>query len=255
MWFGTKNKTGAIMNWMTVKRFIPVILFMVAFIITASIESVFADTRYVSDQLTVSVRDGQNPSDTVLGYIKTATPVDIIEEKGDFSKIKTEDGLEGWVQTKYIVSEKPKAMIIEDLKNEIQKLNDKFESSIDKQGVDSKTLMETKKRYEEKISELEQEVNINQRFTAKAKRDLIQLNNKYKNLLSHSKNTEELIREAEKLRKLNKQLDTEIKSLKKQNKSPLKSKGIQSFAAGAGVLLFGYLLGGSAKKKKRSRLI
>jgi len=231
---------------MVLAKTILAIFFMVAFLMTASNGSVYADTRYVTDQLVISVRDGHNPSDIVLGYIKTATPVDVIEEIGDYSRIKTEDGLEGWVLTKYIVSEKPKALIIEDLKSEIQKLNEK---------ADSKKLLETKKMYEEKIGELEQEVNINQRFTAKAKSDLIQLDNKYKNLLAHSQNKEELIRESEQLKKLNTHLNTEIKSLKQQNKVPLKSKGLQSFVAGAGVLLLGYLLGASAKKKKRSRFI
>jgi len=234
------------MSRMVLAKTILAIFFMVAFFMTASNGSVYADTRYVTDQLVISVRDGHNPSDIVLGYIKTATPVDVIEEIGDYSRIKTEDGLEGWVLTKYIVSEKPKALIIEDLKSEIQKLNEK---------ADSKKLLETKKMYEEKIGELEQEVNINQRFTAKAKSDLIQLDNKYKNLLAHSQNKEELIRESEQLKKLNTHLNTEIKSLKQQNKVPLKSKGLQSFVAGAGVLLLGYLLGASAKKKKRSRFI
>jgi len=234
------------MSRMVLAKTILAIFFMVAFLMTASNGSVYADTRYVTDQLVISVRDGHNPSDIVLGYIKTATPVDVIEEIGDYSRIKTEDGLEGWVLTKYIVSEKPKALIIEDLKSEIQKLNEK---------ADSKKLLETKKMYEEKIGELEQEVNINQRFTAKAKSDLIQLDNKYKNLLAHSQNKEELIRESEQLKKLNTHLNTEIKSLKQQNKVPLKSKGLQSFVAGAGVLLLGYLLGASAKKKKRSRFI
>lgn len=243
------------MNWITAKKNIPKILFVVVLIMSASIESSFADTRYVSDQLIISVRDGQSPNGTVLGYIKTATPVDVIEEEGDYSKIKTKDGLEGWVLTRYIVSEKPKAVIIEDLKNEIQKLKEKFESSVDKQGADSKTLFEAKKAYEEKIRQLEEEVNVNQKFTAKAKQDLIQIDKKYKNLLGHSQNTEELIREAEKLKKLNTQLNNEIKNLKKQNRNPLKSKTIRSFIAGAGVLLLGYLLGGSAKKKKRSRFI
>lgn len=234
------------MSRMVLGKTILAIFFMVAFLMTASNGSVYADTRYVTDQLVISVRDGHNPSDIVLGYIKTATPVDVIEEIGDYSRIKTEDGLEGWVLTKYIVSEKPKALIIEDLKSEIQKLNEK---------ADSKKLLETKKMYEEKIGELEQEVNINQRFTAKAKSDLIQLDNKYKNLLAHSQNKEELIRESEQLKKLNTHLNTEIKSLKQQHKVPLKSKGLQSFVAGAGVLLLGYLLGASAKKKKRSRFI
>jgi SH3 domain protein len=109
--------------------------------------------------------------------------------------------------------------------------------------------------YQEKIEELKEEVNINQKFAAKAKSDFIELNKKYTTLLNNSKNTEKLINEVEKLKKLNTELNTEVKSLRKDRKNPLKSNRIQSFIAGAGVLIFGFILGGSARKKKRSRFI
>jgi SH3 domain protein len=231
------------------------IFFVVAFILSASINSVFADTRYVSDRLIISVRDGQNQDAAVLGYIETATPVDILEEKEDLLRIRTENGIEGWVQAKYIVSEKPKAIIIENLKNDIMALNKEVETLKNEQDSASNALLKTKNMYQEKIEELTEEVNINQKFAAKAKSDFIQLNKKYTALLNYSKNSEELIGEVEKLKKLNVELNTEVKSLKKDRKNPLKSNRIQSFIAGAGVLLFGFILGGSTRKKKRSRFI
>ncbi len=243
------------MSRMIVEKTLLVMLFVVAFIVSASTASVFADTRYVSDRLIISVRDGQNQDAAVLGYIETAAPVEILEEKEDFLKIRTEDGIEGWVRAQYIVSEKPKALIIENLKNEIRALNKEFENLKNGQDSASNTLSKTKKMYQEKIKALEEETNINQKFAAKAKSDFIQLNKKYTNLLKHSKNTEELISQVDTLKKLNAELNTEVKSLRKDRKNPLKSNRIQSFIAGAGVLLFGFILGGSAKKKKRSRFI
>ncbi len=243
------------MSRIIVEKTLLVMLFVVAFIVSASTASVFADTRYVSDRLIISVRDGQNQDAAVLGYIETAAPVEILEEKEDFLKIRTEDGIEGWVRAQYIVSEKPKALIIENLKNEIRALNKEFENLKNGQDSASNTLSKTKKMYQEKIKALEEETNINQKFAAKAKSDFIQLNKKYTNLLKHSKNTEELISQVDKLKKLNAELNTEVKSLRKDRKNPLKSNRIQSFIAGAGVLLFGFILGGSAKKKKRSRFI
>jgi len=240
---------------MVVGKTILVILFIVAFTVSASINSVFADTRYVSDRLIISVRDGQNQNAAVLGYIETGEPVDVLEEKEDFLKIRTEDLIEGWVRIQYIVSEKPKVMIIENLKNEITALKKEIETFNNEQDSASNTLSKTKKMYQEDIEELKEEVNINQKFAAKAKSDFIQLNKKYTNLLKHSKNTEGLIGEVEKLKKLNAELNTEVKSLRKDQKNPLKSNRIQSFIAGAGVLLFGFILGGSAKKRKRSRFI
>jgi SH3 domain protein len=243
------------MSQMVVRKTILVVLLIVTFIVSSSINSVFADTRYVSDRLIISVRDGQNQNAAVLGYIETGAPLDILEEKEDLLRIRTEDGIEGWVRAQYIISEKPKVLIIENLKNEITALKKEIETSKNEQDSASNTLSKTKKMYQEEIEELKEEVNINQKFAAKAKSDFIQLNKKHTNLLRHSKNTEGLIGEVEKLKKLNAELNTEAKSLRKDRKNPLKSNKIQSFIAGAGVLLFGFILGGSARKKKRSRFI
>ena len=243
------------MSRMVVGKTILAFFFIVAFIVSASINSVFADTRYVSDRLIISIRDGQDQNAAVLGYLETAAPVEILEEKGDFLRIRTEDGIEGWVRTQYIVSEKPKALIIDNLKNKIETLNKEIETLKNEQDSGSNTLSKTKKMYQNNIEELKEEVNINQKFAAKAKSDFIQLDEKYKNLLKNSKNTEGLIEEVEKLKKLNAELNTEVKSLRKDRKNPLKSNRIQSFIAGAGVLILGFILGGLAKKRKKSRFI
>jgi SH3 domain protein len=240
---------------MVVVKITLVILLIVAFTVSASINSVFADTRYVSDRLIISVRDGQNQNAAVLGYIETGEPVDVLEEKEDLLRIRTQELIEGWVRAKYIDSEKPKVLIIENLKTEITALNKDIKTVKNEQDSVSNTLSKTKKMYQEEIEELKEEVNINQKFAAKAKSDFIQLNKKYTNLLKHSKKTGELIGEVDKLKKLNAELNTEVKSLRKDRKNPLKSNRIQSFIAGAGVLLFGFILGGSVKKKKRSRFI
>jgi SH3 domain protein len=243
------------MSRTVLEKTILTIFFIVAFIVSASINSVFADTRYVSDRLIISVRDGQDQNAAVLGYLETAAPVEILEENGDFLRIRTEDGLEGWVRAQYIVSETPKTLIIDNLKNEINALNKEIQAIKNKEDSTSNTLSESKKMYREKIEELKEEVNINQKFAAKAKSDFIELNNKYTNLLNNSKNTEKLINEVEKLKKSNNELNTEVKSLRMDRKNPLKSNRIQSFIAGAGVLLLGFILGGSAKKRKKTRFI
>jgi SH3 domain protein len=239
---------------MTARKTMSVFLLIFAIILTITIKSVLADTRYVSDELIISVRDGQNQDDNVLGYIRTGTAVDVFEEKGRYLRIKTEDGLEGWVQTQYIISEKPNGRIIEDLRNEINDLNKKVGFSKNGQGSLSDKLLVTKQIYEVRIRELEQEVNINQKNTAKAKSELIELNKKYKKLLRNSENTDELIRKLKKSKKLDSKLKTEINNLKKDSQNPLKSSIIQPFLAGAGVFIVGFILGGLARRMKRYKL-
>ena len=134
------------MSQMIVRKTILVVLLIVAFIVSSSINSVFADTRYVSDRLIISVRDVQNQNAAVLGYIETGAPLDILEEKEDLLRIRTEDGIEGWVRAQYIISEKPKVLIIENLKNEITALKKEIETSKNEQDSASNTLSKTKKK-------------------------------------------------------------------------------------------------------------
>jgi SH3 domain protein len=180
--------------------------------------------------------------------------VDILEEQGDYLKIKTKDGLEGWVLAKYIVPEKPKTLIIEDLKKQIEELKKEGEIPKSKPNTLSDASSETTEKYENKIRELEEQVAKNQKLADKAGRDFMDLDKKYKALLLHSGNTDQLIKEMNRLKKANTQLNAEITSLKKNTGSPLKSRKIQLFIAGAGVLLIGMMLGGAAKKKKRFKL-
>jgi SH3 domain protein len=231
-----------------------IILYTTVCILAALIVSAHADTRYVSDMLVISIRDAPIQNAGVLGYIKTPTAVDVLEEQGDYLKIKTKDGLEGWVLTKYIVTEKPKALIIEDLKNQIEQLKKEVEASKFKQNTLSNASSGTTENYEKKIRELKEAVDKNQKLADKAGRDFAALDKKYKALLLHSGNTDQLIKELNRLKKTNTQLNAEITSLRKNAGSPLKSRKLQLFVAGAGVLFIGMMLGGSAKKKKRFKL-
>ncbi len=223
-------------------------------ILAALIVSAHADTRYVSDMLVISVRDAQRQDANVLGYIKTPTAVDVLGEQGDYLEIKTKDGLEGWVLAKYIVTEKPKALIIEDLKKQIGELTKEIETTKSSQNTLSDASSETTENYEKKIRELEAEVDKNQKIADKTGRDFAALDKKYKTLLIHSGNTDQLIKEMNRLKKANSQLNAEITTLRKNTGNPLKSRKVQLFIAGAGVLLIGMMLGGAAKQKKRYKL-
>ena len=63
---------------------------------------------YVHDTLYVSLRDGQSTEHQILqSGLKSGTPLIVIEEdeETDYSFVRTEAGLEGWVQTQYLTWE------------------------------------------------------------------------------------------------------------------------------------------------------
>ncbi|MFC1814634.1 TIGR04211 family SH3 domain-containing protein [Thermodesulfobacteriota bacterium] len=206
-----------------------VILFILLATSAGFIILAYADTRYVSDKLILTVRDMQENGATVLGTLKTADSIEVLEESGQYLRIRTKKGLEGWVQKNYITSDKPKVIIIEEKKTEINQLKSKIE------GI------------EKNASFLNGELR--------------QLTEKYNALRNESnKNINTLIDERNKLKALNKELNIKIDGLKKELNikiDELKKGGnslpgtrrIQFFLAGAGVLLLGFLLGKSLKRK------
>ena len=213
-WLGSKNATFAIL-----------LIFVVC--LGGANESLFAATRYVSDRLVVSVRVGQNNTSDVLGYIQSDMPVDVLEAKGRYLKVKTENGLEGWVNSKYITSDKPDILIINDLQDKINRLQKKVEMSEDG-AVSSTPISSAKRSYEQKITELERTIKTQQQMASNRKGEL------------------------EKLKRENANLKLKMGHLKNQN--PVKLKSIHWFLAGAGVLLFGFVIGRSARREKRTNI-
>ena len=140
------------------------------------------------------------------------------------------------------------------MKNQIEELTKEVDAAEPKQNTLSDASSETTGNDEKKIRELKEAVDKNQKLADKAGRDFAALDKKYKTLLLHSGNTDQLLKEMNRLKKTNTQLNAEITTLRKNTGNPLKSRKVQLFIAGAGVLLIGIILGGSAKKKKRYKL-
>lgn len=66
--------------------------------------------RYVSDEITISVRSEPSSSAESVGFIDTGTRVTVIRSLGEqsYSLVKTDDGQEGWVPSRFL-SEQPAA--------------------------------------------------------------------------------------------------------------------------------------------------
>ena len=194
--------------------FVILLTLFIGFIVVA-----YADTRYVSDMLTLTVRDKQENGANILGRLKSADSIEVLEESGQYLRIRTQGGIEGWVQKNYITSDKPKAIVIKDLKAEITQLKS------------------TIKAIDGDVSRL--------------KAELTQLTKKYNALLNNSKkNINRLIDERNTLKTKNKELNNQINDLNKDYDSLPETRRIQFFIVGAGVLLLGFLIGLSIKRKK-----
>ena len=99
-----------------------------------------AETRYISDQLVVSLREQpQNNAETIV-YLKTDAPVEVLEAGEEYLKVKTENGEIGYIQKHYLTKDTPKASIISRLTRDnkaLQQRVEELEKRLIKRGTDS----------------------------------------------------------------------------------------------------------------------
>jgi SH3 domain protein len=236
-----------VLEYRKIKNMLALVLILGSTIMSVSVQ---ADMRYVSDVLVVSVRDGQTNDSNILGYLKSADSVEVLEEDGQYLKIRTPDGLEGWVQKKYIVTDMPKAMIIEELKTDITALKSQIASNDSVQvPAEDKSKIELAS-YEDKIAELQQQVANSKEIASTAQSQLEQLNQKYKLLAQGAEKASLLTEEIEKLKTMNRQLKTQLESRAPEKQTSSLPQNMKWFLLGGGVLLLGFVIGASMRRKK-----
>lgn len=222
--------TGIIMKNTGIMKSNLIFLFLLLTIPVGFVDAAHADTQYVSDMLVLTIRDNPDKDANILGNLKTADPVEVLEVGDRFMRIRTQGGLEGWVQKNFISAGKPKAIIIKKMRNEISQLKAKIEKFEKNRAADLNKIRAGRQDAKLKIE---------------------QLTEKYNTLLKESnKKIAALTGERDQLKAIKTELNIEVDNLKKDLDSHPKTKRIQFFLTGAGVLLFGFFLGSSAKRKK-----
>ena len=80
-----------------------------------------AETMYVTDRLYLSLRTAPDPGQPSLTLLESDTRVDVLEVQGNWAKVLLEDGKTGWVMKRYLVTDVPKSIMIEQLKRQIER--------------------------------------------------------------------------------------------------------------------------------------
>jgi SH3 domain protein len=211
-----------------------------------------ADTRYVGDQLIITLRQGKSTQHKILKTVETGTPLEVLEEDESYYKVRTTDGVEGYVLRQYISSNPPKALRIEELEMLNNSLQQKINNLAEANNNLELQLNTFQGKYNEEFSaisiksvDLEQNLEqalVNERIMAE----------KYDTLLTQAENVVEIAAERDQLLQQNKKLEADLAAIVQKNDTLADSRMIKWFLAGGGVFFFGWLIG-KISKKKRSR--
>jgi SH3 domain protein len=80
-----------------------VVLCLLAFAATAA----DAQTRYVSDRLEVTLRTGTSTQHSIVRMLPSGTRLEVLETEpaSGYARVRTADGVEGWVLSRYLMDQ------------------------------------------------------------------------------------------------------------------------------------------------------
>lgn len=106
----------------------------------------FAETSWVSDQFEITMRSGPSTENAIILMLTSGTALEVLESDAGngYAKVRTASGREGWVLSRYLMSQQPARERIVGLTEELNRararadsLSGQFEAVKQQQGADS----------------------------------------------------------------------------------------------------------------------
>ena len=196
-----------------------------------------AQTIYVTDYFKITLRSGPNTSKRIIRMLPSNTPLQVLEEKKGWLKVRTQKGREGWVLKRFTMQETPKKFIIENLRDKNEELEEQVKNISSKASSLEKENSELKSSLKETRAELEK------------------LTQKYEKLREDAGSVLTLKKKFEQTKAELKNATQKLENLSKENKMLRASTSRDWFIAGAVVVgisaLLGFIIGRIQKKRSR----
>jgi SH3 domain protein len=197
-----------------------------------------AQTMYVTDVLRLTLRSGPSTEHKILAVIESGQEVNLLESGEEWSLVKLENGKEGYVLTRYLISEPTHRIRLEQLQKKHKALMEQ-----------AATLLEENNQFKEEISSLRSTLGSNEKMLKNLSDDYKKLkvgSAEFLTLKSKYKDISEQLAEQSKRAKA---MDEELRGVEK-------NQYIKWFLAGSGVLLLGFIVGFAARRgRRRSSLL
>ena len=83
-----------------------------------------AETRYITDQLEATLRTGESVTHRITRMLQSGTPLEVLgtNSKTGYSRVRTQDGKEGFILTRQLMEEAPPRERVIELEAKLQEL-------------------------------------------------------------------------------------------------------------------------------------
>jgi len=224
-------------NSSALSRWVMTLTFGIAALTCAA--SASAQTRYVSDELVITLRTGPSTQNAIVRNLTTGDSVTLLEQSadGNYQRVRTETGVEGWVLTRYL-TDTPVAQ--------------------SRLATAERNLTQARARVtelESTVSSLTEQLAVVSQRLQEAEAAASNLNLELGDVRTASANALTIRDQNEGLRRRLNERDLEVEELMTQNAELASRANREWFLLGAGVLVAGIVLGliiPSLRRKRRT---
>ena len=233
-------------------------LLMAVVLAVSTVGVAVAETIYVGDRLIVGIREVPEDSAPSIGNLKSDDPVELLAEGETYFHVRTGDGTEGYVKKQYLTKQRPKALVIADLEKQLARekkaladLKSSMSSSESEVQQSQATLNNTIKGLEQQLADAQKQLAESGKQLEASRKELAGAQQQYETLKKDASDVVNIVKQRETLQKENERLTDELNTMREDNVYLLTTFYIKWFLAGAGVMLVGWMIGKSARRKRR----
>jgi len=211
----------------------PVKPFIAFFFVIIMTSTVSAKTVYVNDLIKLMLRSGRGLDNRIIAIIESGDAVEMLEAGDQWSRVRTQSGHEGWVLSRYLTEEETasrKLARLQAAQETMVEENERLKEENHALKSENQTLSETLSNTNEEFSGLK-----------KAHESLREESAEF---LSLKKAFSRASGQLSELQEQNQQLAATLNQLER-------NQNIRWFITGASVLLAGFLIGLSSRRKRR----
>jgi len=226
----------------------------VAVLVVGWVSTAQAETRSVIDVLVINLRDAPSATAETVALLRTGESFEVLGAQGNYLRVRTQDGAVGWVPQQYTTTETPKAQVIAELRRQLTTAKQQRAETEDERARLQTAVQQAEQRQTEALASVTQELAAARDKAQASAAEYQRVKKDYDALLEKSKRVLEISAERDELREKYTQVEARMQQLNDELASVTRSKLLTGLLMGGGLVLAGWLIGSTSRKKK-SRLI
>lgn len=134
-----------------------------------AVPSLFAQDRYIADELFTYMHSGPNNTFRIIGSVDAGSKIQLVQSNSEtgYSEVVDERGRKGWVQTKFITRQESMAIRLPRLEKELKDVKAQLANARQSADTEKAGLVDSLENRNQQISELEMKYGeISEQLTA-----------------------------------------------------------------------------------------